>query len=71
MFSCNLPPALQVWRNDRDLLRATVVTSQAWNGYQNKGSAQKADIAGEDNSPAAPAGTRTRYLSLTSPALYH
>ena len=31
-------------------------------------SAQKVD-PGEENSPAAPAGTRTRDLSITSPAL--
>ena len=32
-------------------------------------SAQKVN-SGEENSPAAPAGTRTRNLSITSPALY-
>ena len=58
---------LHIWQNDRDLLRATVVT-RGWNGYRNKESAQKAD-PGEENSPAAPAGTRTRDRSITSPAL--
>ena len=54
-------------QNDRDLLRATAVT-RGWNGYRNKESAQKVD-PGEENSPAAPAGIRTRDLSITSPAL--
>ena len=58
---------LHFWQNDRDLLRATAVT-RGWNGYQNKESAHKVD-PGEENSPAAPAGIRTRDLSITSPAL--
>ena len=58
---------LHFWQNDRDRLRATAVT-RGWNGYRNK-SAQKVD-PGEENSPAAPAGIRTRDLSVTSPALY-
>ena len=49
---------LHFWQNDRDFLRATVVTE----------SAQKVD-PGEENSPAVPAGIRTRDLSITSPAL--
>ena len=53
-------------QNDRDLSRAAAVT-RGWNGYRNK-SAQKTD-PGEENSPAAPAGIRTRDLSVTSPAL--
>ena len=57
---------LHFWRDDRDLLRATAVT-RGWNGYRNK-SAEKVD-PGEENSPAAPAGTRTGDLSITSPAL--
>ena len=57
---------LRFWQNDRDLLRATAVT-RGWNGCRNK-SKQKVDH-GEENSPAAPAGTRTRNLSITSPAL--
>ena len=52
-------------QNGKDLLRATAV--QGWNGYRNK-SAQKVD-PGEENSPAAPVGTRTRDLLITSPAL--
>ena len=57
---------LHFWQNDRDLLRAAVVT---WgrNGYWNK-SAQKVD-PGEENSPAAPAGIQTHDLSIMSPAL--
>ena len=42
MFSCNL----HFGQNDRDLLRATVVTLE-WNGYQGE-SEQKAD-PGEEN----------------------
>ena len=57
---------LQFWQKDRDLLRATAVT-RGWNGYRNK-SAQKVH-PGEENSSAAPAGIRTRDLSVTSPAL--
>ena len=52
------------WQNDRGLLRATAVT-RGWNGYE---SAQKVD-PGEENSPAASAGIRTRELSITSAAL--
>ena len=58
---------LHFWQNDRDFLRATVVT-RGWNGYRNKESAQKVD-PGEENSPAVPAGIRTRDLSITSPVL--
>ena len=55
-------------RNDRDLLRATAVTRGS-NEYRNKPeSAQKVDL-GEENSPAAHARTRTRDLSISSPAL--
>ena len=60
---------LHFWQNDRDFLRATVVT-RGWNGYRNNWeSAQKVD-PGEENSPAVPAGIRTRDLSITSPVLY-
>ena len=54
---------LHFWQNDWALLRATVVT-QGWNGYWNK-TAQKVD-PGKENSPAAPAGSQTRDLSITS-----
>ena len=57
---------LHFWQNDRDLLRATAVT-RWWNEYRNE-SEQKVDL-GEENSPACPAGIRTRDLSITSPAL--
>ena len=50
---------LHFWQNDRGLLRATPVT-RGWNGHVN---------SGEENSPAAPAGIRTRNFSITSPAL--
>ena len=56
---------LHFWQNDRDFLRATVVT-RGWNGYRNK--SQHRD-PGEENSPAVPARIRTRDLSITSPAL--
>ena len=58
---------LHFWQNDRDFLRATVVT-RGWNGYRKKESAQKVD-PGEENYPAVPAGIRTRDLSITSPTL--
>ena len=57
---------LHFWQNDRDRLRASAVI-RGWNGYRNK-KARKAD-SGEQNSPAASAGIRTRDLSITSPAL--
>ena len=57
---------LHFWQNDWDLLCATAVT-WGWNGYRNK-SAQKVDPR-EENSPTAPAGIRTRDLSITSPVL--
>ena len=55
---------LHFWQNDRDLLRATAVTDTDTEIE----SAQKID-PGEENSPAASAGIRTRDLSITSPAL--
>ena len=57
---------LYFWQNDRDLLRAIAI-ARRWNGYRNE-SAQKVD-SGEENSTAAPAGTRTRDFSIMSPAL--
>jgi len=57
---------LHFWQSVRDPSRATTVT-QGWNGYRNE-SGQKVD-PGEENSPTAPAGTRTRDLSVTSPTL--
>ena len=59
---------LHFWQGDRDLLRAIAVTGRR-NEYRNKTeSAQKVD-PGEENSLVAPAGIRTRDLSITSPAL--
>ena len=58
---------LHFWQNDRDLLPATAVT-RGWNRYRNTSQHRKID-PGEENSPAAPAGIRTRDLSITSPAL--
>ena len=51
-------------QNDRDLLRAAL---PGWNEYRNE-PAQKAD-PGEEYYLAAPAGTRTRHLLITSLAL--
>ena len=59
---------LHFWQNDRDLLRATAVTRGWVERLPKWESAQKVD-PGEENSPAAPAGTRTRDFSITSPAL--
>ena len=69
---------LHFWQNDRDLLRATVVT-RGWNGYRNKSQHRKFGtfdpttrlilLPGGEISPAVPAGIRTRDLSITSPAL--
>ena len=39
MFSCNL----HFWQNDRDFLRATVVT-RGWNGYRNKSQHRKSTL---------------------------
>ena len=58
---------MHVWQNECDVLRATAVT-WGWNGYQNK-SRHKKLTQEEENSPATPAGTWTRDLSITSPAL--
>ena len=55
---------LHFWQNDRECLRATAVT-RCWKGYRIR--AQQVN-PGEEKSPAAPAGTQTRDLSVTSPA---
>ena len=66
---------LHFWQNDRDLVRATVVT-RGWISpapppkKEKKKSAQKVDH-GEENSQAVPAGTQTPNLSITHPVLYH
>ena len=57
---------LHFWQNDRYLLRTAAVT-RGWNGYQNKSQHRK--LAVDNFSSAAPAGTRTRDLLITSPAL--
>ena len=56
---------LHFWQNDRDLLCATAVT-RGWNGYRNK----EVDPDGKA-SPAAPAGTRTHNLPITSISFYY
>ena len=58
---------LRFWQNDRGLLRATAVTRR-WNGYRNKSQHRKLTLENK-NYPAAPAGIRTRDLSIASPAL--
>ena len=58
---------LHFWQNDQGLLRATAVT-RGWNGYWNKSQHRKSTLE-KKISPAAPAGIRTRDLSVTSPAL--
>ena len=58
---------LHFWQHDRDLLRATAVSREVERIPKSE-SAQKVD-PGEENSPAAPAGIRTRDLSITSPVL--
>ena len=58
---------LRFWQNGRGHLRATAVTRGVeW--IPKEESAQKVD-PGEENSPTAPAGIRTRDLSITSPTL--
>ena len=55
---------MHFWQNGRYLVCATAV-KQGWNGYRNKGQHSML-YPEEENSPAAPAGTRTRDLSITS-----
>ena len=59
---------LHFWQNGRGLLRDSAVTRDGmdtkWESAQNVNS-------GEENFPAALAGTRSCNLSITSPALYH
>ena len=68
MYACLAVTCHQhFWQNDRDLLRATAGNTGV-ERIPKLESAQKVD-PGEENSPAAPAGIRTRDLSITSPAL--
>ena len=60
--TCHLHFGQNYW----ELFRATAV-KRGRNGYRNE-SSQKVD-PGEEHSPAAPAGTRTRDHSITSLAL--
>ena len=66
VFRCNLLPAF-FWQNDRGLLNATAVT-RGLNGHRIRVSNKV--YSGEKNSPAAPAGIRTRNLWITSPAFF-
>ena len=58
---------LRFLQNDRGLLRATAVT-RGWNGHRIRVRTQSQ--LWRKKNPAAPAGIRTRNLSITSPALY-
>ena len=61
MYAClGVTCHLHFWQNDRGLLRATAVT-RGWKGHRIR-------ISTEEKSPAAPAGIRSRILSITSPA---
>ena len=57
---------LSFWQKDRN--RSCAIAVRRWNGHQEKESARKVN-SGEENSPTAPAGIRTRNLSITSPLL--
>ena len=48
---------LHFWQNDRDFLRATVVTRGGGTDTENKSQHRKS-TPGEENSPAVPAGIR-------------
>ena len=67
MFRCNLPPPLQKPMNDRALLRVIVVT-RGWKGHRIRVNTQS--YLWRRKVFSAPAGFRTRNLSITSPALY-
>ena len=56
---------LHFWQNDRDFLRATVVT-RGWNGYRNKSQHRKSTLE-KKILPPFQQGFRTRDLSITSP----
>ena len=56
---------MHFWQKERGVLRSIAVTF-GWNGHR---MSQTAD-SGEENSPAAPVGYRTRDLPITSQALY-
>ena len=60
---------LHFWQNDRDLVRAAAVT-RGWNGCRNKSQHWKLTLE-KKKIDATPVGTRTWYLSIVSPALYH
>ena len=65
VFSFNLPPALLAeWPGSF----TCYCGNTRWNEYQNKSQPQTVDH-GEENYPAAPAGTRTRDLPIMSPTL--
>ena len=63
---CNLPPALLAARTGSFTCHCG---NTGWSRHWLSESARKVN-SGEENVPAAPAGTRARNLSITSPALY-
>ena len=68
MYAClGITCHLHFWQNDRGLLRATTVTL---GGTDTELESAHEVNSREENSPAASAGTRTRNLWITSPALY-
>ena len=68
----DMPPSpchLHFWQNDRDLLHAIVVqVTRGWNRYRNESQRGKLTMENKILPPLLP-GTRTRDLSITSPAL--
>ena len=53
---------LHFWQNDRDFLRATVVT-RGWNGYRNKSQHRKSTLEKKILPPSPGAGTDDRLYS--------
>ena len=72
LAACNLPPALLTEKLESFTCHCSNTRCWGWVGglerIPKEQSAQKADH-GEDNSPVDPSRTRTRDISVTSPAL--
>ena len=69
IFSCHLAPALLA---ERLVSFICYCGTQGWNGYGNKSQHRKLTLEKTEETPsAAPAGTRTCDLSVTSHARYH
>ena len=58
---------LHLWQNDRDFLRATVVT-RGWNGYRNKSQHRESTLE-KKILPPFKQGFEPATFSITSPAL--